>query len=348
MRKAFAALALCIAAQVAGAAAARAQQAGTNAPAPADNRGTPAPSDTAPPAQGNGPEVPAPGSGSETSAPANGSETPAPANGSEAQGPTPGPLPPLVAPAPTPAPNPAAQPTPPVTPPNEPLPQPATLGEATTTPAEHAAPSTGNAAPPPKGLALGIELNGGMTAGARFPASQALRSVEEAVDGTFGASVWLGGRGAIYGLSLERTGLGKDHYGTNANGETMEASYGVDTLSLLGRWYFSKERPAFYLGLSVGAALPDERSTGTRAPDGVFVTPGESYSCSASGRVGGAASATAGVEFEVANRLAILADARAAGFLMSKSADAFGGCSPGTGPAVIGALRIGASYRFGL
>jgi hypothetical protein len=187
-----------------------------------------------------------------------------------------------------------------------------------------------------------------MTAGARFPQSQALRSVEEAIDATFGLTAWLGGRGAVYGLSLERTGLGKDHYATNASGETMQASYGVDSLSLLGRWYFTKERPAFYLGLSLGAALPHERTIGTRAPEGVFVTPGESYSCSATGRVGGTGSLTAGVEFEVASRLAILADARAAGFLMSQSASSFGNCAPGTGPAFVAALRVGASYRFGL
>jgi hypothetical protein len=185
-----------------------------------------------------------------------------------------------------------------------------------------------------------------MTAGARFPDSQVMRSVEEAIDATFGLSLWLGGRGAVYGLSLERTGLGKDHYAPSANGATMQANFGVDTLSLLGRWYFTKERPAFYLGVSVGPALPTARATGTRAND--FVMPGEPYSCSANGRVGGAASLSAGVEFEVAPGLALLADARAAGFLMSRSSAAFGGCAPGTGPAVGGALRLGMSYRFGL
>jgi hypothetical protein len=191
-----------------------------------------------------------------------------------------------------------------------------------------------------------MELAAGMTAGARFPETQAGRSVEEAIDGTLGVALWLGGRDAVYGLSFERTGLGKDHYATGAQGDTMQASYGVDALSLLGRWYFSKERPAFYLGVSLGPALPDARATGTRASN--MVAPAQPYECSASGHVGGAASLSAGVEFEVAPGLALLADARAAGFLMSRSANAFGGCATGTGPAVGGALRLGASYRFGL
>ena len=59
-------------------------------------------------------------------------------------------------------------------------------------------------------------------------------------------------------------------------------------------------------------------------------------------------SLTAGVEFHVTSGLSLLADARATGFAMSRGADAFGGCSPGTGPAVVGALRFGAAYRFGL
>jgi hypothetical protein len=231
-----------------------------------------------------------------------------------------------------------------VTAPAEPPQQPAIRGEVTPTQAEQGTVAGGVAAP--KGLALGLELDAGMTAGARFPEAQAMRSVEEAIDGTFGLSVWLGGRGAVYGLSLERTGLGKDHYATNLNAETMQTSYGVDTLSLLGRWYFSKERPAFYLGVAIGPALPHARTTGTRASDGV--APGAPYTCSATGSVGGAASLTAGVEFEVAPGLALLADARAAGFLMSKSDSAFGGCAPGTGPAFSAALRLGVSYRFGL
>jgi hypothetical protein len=254
----------------------------------------------------------------------------------------------ILVPIPAPAPAPEPAPSPPATPPPEAPPVPADFGSATTTPPERAIPARGPAAPPPHGLALGVELDAGFTAGGRFPETEAGRSVEEAVDSTFGLSVWLGGRGAVYGLSAERTGLGKDHYATNAQGETMEASYAVDTLSLLGRWYFSKERPALYLGGALGLAMPTERTVGTRASEGLFVTPGESYSCSATGRIGGAANATVGVEFEVAPGLAVLADARVAGFVMSRSANAFGGCAPGTGPALLGALRLGVSYRFGL
>jgi hypothetical protein len=215
-------------------------------------------------------------------------------------------------------------------------------------PPDTVARATPVAEPLPARLALGIELNAGIVAGGRFPQNETGRTVEEAIDSTFGASLWLGSRRLVVGLAAERTGLGKDHYATNANAETMEASYAVDTFSVLGRWYFADVRPAMYLGLSVGAALPTEHTIGTRAPDGVFVTPGEPYSCSASGTVGATAALTAGVEFEVAPGLSLLADARAAGFFMSRSANAFGGCAPGTGPAVIGAIRLGASYRFGL
>ena len=128
----------------------------------------------------------------------------------------------------------------------------------------------------------------------------------------------------------------------------MTASYGANALSLLGRWYLADVRPAVYLGASIGAAYGTVRATGTRAPDGVFVSPGESYECSDIGRVGGTASLSAGAEFEIAKGLAIVADARATGFVLSNSASTFGGCAPGTGPALVGVLRLGASYRFDL
>jgi hypothetical protein len=322
MRQASALLALSIAACAAGASSAYAQQPGE---LPAQQPAGPEPVPAPPTPQASAPEESAPV--------AVGAQAPA-------QGPSPG-----AVPVPEPAPGPPAQPAPPpFSPPFPPQQQPAIPGGSTPTQAEQGTVTGGVAAP--KGLALGLELGAGMTAGARFPDAQVMRSVEEAVDGTFGLSLWLGGRSAVYGLSVERTGLGKDHYATSASGATAQASFGVDTLSLLGRWYFTKERPAFYLGVSLGPSLPTARATGTRAMDGVM--PGEPYSCSATGRVGGAASLSAGVEFEVAPGLAVLADARAAGFLMSRSDRAFGGCAPGTGPAVGGALRLGVSYRFGM
>jgi hypothetical protein len=100
-----------------------------------------------------------------------------------------------------------------------------------------------------------------------------------------------------------------------------------------------------YLGLAVGPALPTVRATGTGA---LIVTPGGAYACSDTGKVGGAASASVGVEFEIASRLSLLADARVTGFAMSRAANAFDGCAPGTGAAVVGAARVGVSYRFGL
>jgi hypothetical protein len=325
MRKAPALFALSIGVCATGAPDAFAQEPAEVSAPPSENR---EPAQQQEPSQGS---APAP---EEPAAVAAGAQAPA-------QGPSPVLMPAAAEPAPSP---PTQTPAPPLGPPVQPAPQPAIPAYSTPTQAEQGTVAGGVAAP--KGLALGVELGGGMTAGARFPESQAMRSVEEAIDGTFGLSLWLGGRGAVYGLSLERTGLGKDHYATGTSGATMQASFGADTLSLLGRWYFTKERPAFYLGLSLGAALPTVRTTGTRATD--FVMPGAPYSCSANGPVGGAASLSAGVEFEVAPGLALLADARAAGFLMSRSNTAFGGCAPGTGPAVGGALRLGVSYRFGI
>jgi hypothetical protein len=226
---------------------------------------------------------------------------------------------------------------------------PANIAQATVSPpTDTAGPGAPTKAATVPAMSLAVELAAGMTAGGRFPQSEAARSVEEAVDGTYGLSLWLGSRTLAVGLGVERIGLGKDHYGTNANGETKEASYGADVLSLLGRWYLSDQRPALYLGLALGPSLPTVRATGTRAPDGVFVMPGEAYTCSDDGKVGGAVSGSVGVEFEVATGLSLLADARATGFAMSRSPDAFGGCAPGTGPALVGAARIGASYRFGL
>jgi hypothetical protein len=80
----------------------------------------------------------------------------------------------------------------------------------------------------------------------------------------------------------------------------------------------------------------------------VYVTPGESYECSATGTVGGTASLSVGAEFEIVKGFSVVTDARATGFVLSGSSSTFGGCAPGTGPALVGVLRLGASYRFDL
>ncbi len=151
----------------------------------------------------------------------------------------------------------------------------------------------------------------------------------------------------MYGLAIERSGLGKDHYATNANGETLSASYFAGTLSLAARFYLSERRPAMYLALAAGPALPMVSAAGTRAPGGTFVTPPQPYQCTDWGRVGAAAQAALGAELDMAEAWSFLAEARASGYFLSDAADAHGGCAPGSGPAVAGALRLGFGYRFG-
>lgn len=249
-------------------------------------------------------------------------------------------------------------PAPPIPPQqSQPIPPPAPgpppvgmLGTQVATPGEAQTNAPYGAPQPTPGFGLGIELGVGMAAGGRFPASEVAsqRSVEEAVDATFGLAFWLGSRRMVYGLAVERTGLGKDHFATSSTGETLQASYGADSLSLLGRWYFADVRPAFYLGAAVGPAFGTVRATGTHAPEGGFVEPGQPYECSRIGTVGATASLSAGVEFEIVKGLSLVTDARATGFFLSNSANTFDGCAPGTGPALVGLLRLGASYRFDL
>jgi hypothetical protein len=192
-----------------------------------------------------------------------------------------------------------------------------------------------------------LELGGALDASARFPKEEASRQVEEVVDSAVGFGAWVGSRGALYGLTIERVGFGKDHYATNANGETLNATYLADTLWLAGRWYFTEDRPAFYVSLAAGPALPRVRATGTRASTEALVVPPESYECSTGGRVGVGVAAAAGGEFDVAESWSFLAEARFSGHFLSGAGDAFSGCAPGTGPAIAGALRLAVAYRFG-
>jgi hypothetical protein len=192
-----------------------------------------------------------------------------------------------------------------------------------------------------------LELGGALDVSARFPRDDSARNVEEVVDSAVGIGGWLGSRSAVYGLAVERIGFGKDHYATNANGETLNATYLADTLWLAGRWYFTEDRPAFYLSLAAGPALPEVRATGTRAPAAALVVPPESYECSRMGRVGLGVAGAAGAEFDIAKSWSFLSEARISGHFMSSASDAFSGCAPGSGPAVTGTFRLAFAYRFG-
>jgi opacity protein-like surface antigen len=199
------------------------------------------------------------------------------------------------------------------------------------------------------GTELSLEAGGAFEAGAHFPEDAAGRSVEETIDSALGFGVWIFPRSTwALGLSLERVGLGKDHYATDALGQTLNASYDVDTLWLGGRFFFSENRPAFYLGIAAGPALPRVRATGTREVGSPFAQAPQPFECSASGSVGAGVTASGGVEFDIADQWSLVGEGRAVGHFIGKSAGPFDGCAPGSGPAVGGSLRVGFSYRFEL
>lgn len=240
----------------------------------------------------------------------------------------------------------AADPMPPPRAPNAP---PVAPPAATPTPSAAEKPEGEPASRRDHGTEMGVEIGGAFEAGAHFPNDNGLRTVEEAVDSALGVGLWLipWSRWAV-GLAVERVGLGKDHYATDASGQTLNASYDVDTLWLGGRFYFSADRPAFYLGLAAGPALPRVRATGTRATTDQFAVPPQPFECSATATIGGALAAAAGVEFDIANAWSLGAEGRAVGHFLGSSPTAFDGCAPGTGPAVGGSLRFGFEYRFGI
>lgn len=196
-----------------------------------------------------------------------------------------------------------------------------------------------------RGSELSLELGGAMQMGAHFPEDSQARNVEEAIDGAIGLGVWVVpiSRWAL-GVAVEHIGLGKDHYATDSRGQTMNASYAADTLWIGGRLYFSEERPAFYLGLAAGPALPRVRASGTRATTSEFALPPEPFECSATGGVGGAAAASAGVEFDLGDAWSFVSEARGVAHFLEKST--IDGCAPGSGSAFSGSLRIGIAYRF--
>jgi hypothetical protein len=196
-----------------------------------------------------------------------------------------------------------------------------------------------------RGSELSLELGGAMQIGARFPEDSQRRNVEEAIDGALGLGAWFIPRSTwALGVAVEHIGLGKDHYATDSRGQTMNASYSTDTLWIGGRLYFSEERPAFYLGLAAGPALPRVRASGTRTSAAEFTVPPEPFQCSAAGGVGGAAAASAGVEFDLGDSWSFVSEARGSAHFFDKSS--IDGCAPGSGPAVSGSLRIGIAYRF--
>jgi hypothetical protein len=198
-----------------------------------------------------------------------------------------------------------------------------------------------------RGSELSLELGGAFQAGGHFPEASQGRNVEEAIDSAIGLGAWLLPRSSwSVGLAVERIGLGKDHYETDSRAQTTNASYLADTLWLAARTYFSEERPAFYLGLAAGPALPHVRATGTRATTAEFTRPPDPFQCSSAGRVGAGVAAAAGVEFDIGDDWSLVGEARGTAHFLGKSAAAFDGCAPGSGTAIGGSLRLGIAYRF--
>jgi hypothetical protein len=193
-----------------------------------------------------------------------------------------------------------------------------------------------------------IEAGAAFDGAARFPANEAARSVEEAIDSTLGIGAWVGSRRLAFGLAFERIGLGKDHYATDGAGQVLDALYLVDTLWLGGRYYFSQTRPAVYVTGQVGPALPEARATGTRQSSTPLSAPPSPYQCSDAGTVGVGFAAAIGAEFDVARDFSFLTEAKATAHALSQSGSAFNGCAPGTGPAVGGSIGLRLAYRFGL
>jgi hypothetical protein len=196
-----------------------------------------------------------------------------------------------------------------------------------------------------RGSELSLELGGAFQVGGHFPENRELRAVEEAIDSAIGLGAWLVPRSTwALGLAVEHVGLGKDHYATDSRGQTMNVSYAADTLWVGGRVYSSEERPAFYLGLAAGPALPSVRASGTRETQEAFTRPPQPFECSATGSIGAAAAATAGVEFDLGDAWSFVGEARGMAHLLGKSS--VDGCAPGSGTALSGSLRIGIAYRF--
>jgi hypothetical protein len=194
---------------------------------------------------------------------------------------------------------------------------------------------------------VALELGGGITGTGRFRGDGPKRDNQESVDASVNFGAFVGSRRQIYGLVLERTWIGRDHYGAVSDNVTTNANYLIDTLWVSGRWYLADARPAIYLGAAIGPAIPRTRATGTQPSDLPLVSPPVSFECSESGKVGLGLAGVVGAEFDVADQWSFLADARIAGHVLSQSADQFNRCAPATGSTLGGTARLAVQFRFG-
>jgi hypothetical protein len=185
-----------------------------------------------------------------------------------------------------------------------------------------------------------------MNLAARFPATERPSDSVEPANGVLSAALWFDLQPRVsLGLTIEHAGLGKERFAIEANGDSLDARYAVDTLWLAGRLYFSDTRPAAYLGAGAGPSVVRVRAQGTRS-SATFSVPGEPYQCARFGNPGGGVYVAGGVEAELTEAFLFTAQARVAGHFMSASDDALGSCGPGVGPSVSGAARVGLRYRF--
>lgn len=284
----------------------------------------------------------------------------APATPAPAEVPAEAPVPPATPPSPAQA-DPAAGPAPAAPAPVQP---PSTVAPTPAAPAQPAGRATSVPEPPgedpsrvttavdasvpqadPGRVRFALELGAGLTGACRFRSDSLPRSNQEALDGAYGIGAFVGTRSALYGLAVELAGLGRDHYGSPSGNTTISASYGLNTLWLQGRWYFSEARPAFYLSAALGPALPTVRATGTRPSDTPLVAPPVPFECSETGKVGLGLAAGAGVEFDIARHWSLLGDARVNGHVLSRDSAEFGTCAPATGSALGGTARLGVQFR---
>jgi hypothetical protein len=240
------------------------------------------------------------------------------------------------APAPEPSPPPAAAP---MSPPPA-LPGPTIQGGG---PDVVGARAPGRRVAPPE-RTLGLEAKAGL--GARLGGDSSGIGDEEPVDATFGAGLWLSPeRLWSLGLAYQRLGLGGGRSLPSEGSVSVQRE--VDTAWLGGRAYpWRSDELGIYVTLALGLSWQQVAASGSRAKGTGNVLPPEPFACSASDGPGFALGGGVGLDVEMAESLAFLAQLD--GTAHRLTSEPIGGCAPGSGSVTGVAAQIGFSYRFDL
>ncbi len=165
------------------------------------------------------------------------------------------------------------------------------------------------------------------------------------VDMAYSGGFWYESRDSYaLGARYEFAGLGSGH--SRSGADRVEASYHAHLLWAEGRLIpYDRDGVGVFVSARLGLVFMHQSATGSRQAD--FANPaGNPFLCAETSPPNFALGGGAGVDFDIGDRMAFLAQASAS--MLRGTSEVVGGCVPGLGSPITLNATLGFAYYFGI